>query len=480
MPVPFALSVHKFIDSIGADAGFAAIVGLALLALLYFAQARESASLRSQLDEAANRIASVESRLAQTVKTQLARQPAPTPPPAPTAGTGARGGAPPRPRPELGRAGAGNAFAVAPVGLAAPALGSATKLIPTPVPAGGPADPEKTELADGHTVFVAPATAAAAAAGAVAAARANAAAGAAAGAAGPGLAGGTTAVAPAPSEPLSDPPPVTPPPAVDLPRPAAAPVRAAPARAAGATAYAGGEPGRAAGARTTLPPSGGRPGTPLTRPGAETTGRRFPAVIGAVAGLAAAAVIVILLLSAIGGSPAPAARTTAQHRTGSTTRANPAFNPAHVEVAVLNGTAINGLASRIAGRLRTAGYRTGGIGNAATQTQTQTAVEYAPGARADALQVARSLGLSRSAVGPAEATTTQMCANAPGNGTSTTSAQTSCAAQVIVTVGTDLAGAGGGSTTGAAGTTGGGAASGASGTTGAAGAAGTGATGAAG
>ena len=36
--IPFAFSVHHFITSVGADAGFAAIIGLAILVLLYFAQ----------------------------------------------------------------------------------------------------------------------------------------------------------------------------------------------------------------------------------------------------------------------------------------------------------------------------------------------------------------------------------------------------------------------------------------------------------
>ncbi len=52
--IPFALSVHNFINSVGADAGFASIIGLAILVLLYFAQARETSSLREQRYEAAS------------------------------------------------------------------------------------------------------------------------------------------------------------------------------------------------------------------------------------------------------------------------------------------------------------------------------------------------------------------------------------------------------------------------------------------
>jgi hypothetical protein len=46
--VPFAFSIHQFVSSVGSDAGFASIVGLAILVLLYFAQARETAGLREQ------------------------------------------------------------------------------------------------------------------------------------------------------------------------------------------------------------------------------------------------------------------------------------------------------------------------------------------------------------------------------------------------------------------------------------------------
>src|SRR5437588_9790680 len=76
--VPFAFSVHHFISSVGADAGFAAIIGLAILVLLYFAQARETASLREQAYEAAQRIQQLENRIV-----QLGRQTAPAPAPAP-------------------------------------------------------------------------------------------------------------------------------------------------------------------------------------------------------------------------------------------------------------------------------------------------------------------------------------------------------------------------------------------------------------
>src|SRR5437763_8721300 len=62
--MPFALSVHNFISSVGADAGFASVIGLAILALLYFAHARETASLREEAASLAQRLQEAEVRLA--------------------------------------------------------------------------------------------------------------------------------------------------------------------------------------------------------------------------------------------------------------------------------------------------------------------------------------------------------------------------------------------------------------------------------
>src|ERR1700749_4394816 len=50
--IPYALSIQHFINSVGAKAGFASIIGLALLVLLFFTQSRETANLRRRADEA--------------------------------------------------------------------------------------------------------------------------------------------------------------------------------------------------------------------------------------------------------------------------------------------------------------------------------------------------------------------------------------------------------------------------------------------
>ncbi|MCW2954645.1 MAG: hypothetical protein JWQ48_3815, partial [Conexibacter sp.] len=88
MPLTYALSVHTFVDKIGSYAGFAAIIGLALFALLLFAQARELRRLRDWGAQAHDRIGELERGLATAL--DMARRPAPAPrQPAPASGRGA-------------------------------------------------------------------------------------------------------------------------------------------------------------------------------------------------------------------------------------------------------------------------------------------------------------------------------------------------------------------------------------------------------
>src|ERR1700761_2524416 len=69
--IPFALSISHLVSSAGADVGFAAILGLAVLVLLFFSQARETATLRRRADEAEEQLR----RLGAYVE-QLSRRPA--------------------------------------------------------------------------------------------------------------------------------------------------------------------------------------------------------------------------------------------------------------------------------------------------------------------------------------------------------------------------------------------------------------------
>src|SRR5579884_2185957 len=134
--IPAALSVHHIISTVGADVGFASLIGLALLVLLFFSQARETATLRHRADEAGERIQELEAEVADLAE-QLAAIPAEISVRAagPRVAVAAPGVAAAQPGvPVASGAGRGSALPpAAPAGMAAPALAAATRLIPDPV-----------------------------------------------------------------------------------------------------------------------------------------------------------------------------------------------------------------------------------------------------------------------------------------------------------------------------------------------------------
>lgn len=374
--IPFAFSVHHFINSVGAYCGFAAFLGLAILALLYFAQARETATLREHAYEAAQRIQQLEARIAQLVRQPQA--PVQAPQAQPAAGQRAPAAAPAQQRrPAAVPAGVAAApVAVgAPAGVGAPALTAATKLIPTDVP--GAPEPELDEEPDDYTRIGAPAGGRDPV---------------------PAAAVGTNG---ANHERIPPPAPagVEAPPRVQLRPPAPAPS-----------------------ARRTPPPARTQP----------SSGGRIPrGFIFLLGGLAIVAVVAVLLIvtSSGGNSPASnAGRTTNAPAGAPRVKHVAAFNPSTVNVAVLNGTSTAGLANRIAVKLTGAGYKQGTVTNAADQTRTQTVVAYLPGHRNDALHVATSLNLRPSSVQQIDSSTQAVAC--PGGCGATT---------VVLTVGTDLA-----------------------------------------
>jgi hypothetical protein len=380
--IPFAFSVHHFVNSVGADAGFAAIIGLAILILLYFAQARETASLRKSAWDSAERIQQLEGEVAALANSQAPADEAPASVPVQAAVAAAGAGAIAASRGRMPQH-AGTGIPVAPAGVGAPALTAATKLIPTP-------DLGPVALAPGPvpdaTTIGAPATVAAAAAG-IAAGRG-------AGSNGAGH------------------PPVAAPGSV-----AAASAAQAPPR--------GIRPGG------TTPPAGRRP-VPL--PAADRGGggpRRW--LLGIlVAVIAIVIVVVVVVVVTSGGSPSKGSNASAS--TGNTAarrhvaRRTPAVNPSTVTVSVLNGTAIAGLAHTVAQGLGTTGYKLGVTTNATDQTHTTTIVAYLPGFKQDAAAVAKSLKVSPSTVQPVDQPTQQIACQNPGP----------CSVNVIVTVGSDL------------------------------------------
>jgi hypothetical protein len=411
--LPYAFSVHHFISTVGADAGFASIVGLAILVLLFFAQARETTTLRTQLAEAGDRVQALEARLSQALRGATAA-PAAAPAPAPqsaVASPAAAANAPSAPSrvagpaiagtptPQPAATGAASQVATAaggpPPGVGAPAQGAATRLIPD------------------ITTVQPPVTAAATAAGAAAAG---------AGSGGPGTRTPTPAPTPA---------------AAPTPTPAPAPV------AANGTAAA---PPADAPPRIPIRPSGGSTSSARRPPAGShlaSTGRLAPAprarrVLVAVLALVAIAAAVIVLLVLTSGGSSNSTVTTTTSATGA--RATPARRhrsapasvvPGSVTVAVLNGTATNGLAHRVAVKLTGGGFRQGNVTTAVDQTRTATTVAYLPGQRKAALAVASSLNLGSASVVPADQTTRTVACQ--GLSTAACSAQT-----VIVTVGSDL------------------------------------------
>jgi LytR cell envelope-related transcriptional attenuator len=151
--------------------------------------------------------------------------------------------------------------------------------------------------------------------------------------------------------------------------------------------------------------------------------------------LAALGVAVAALLILTGGNGQSVASGNSGSHTGSGAHGgrhhSVAFKPADVTVAVLNGTQVYNLAHDTGQRLKGYGYKEGNITTAANQTQTATIVAYLHGHREDAIHVARTLGLHRSAVAPVDSTTLQVACPPPGR----------CRADVFVTIGQDLANA---------------------------------------
>jgi hypothetical protein len=129
-----------------------------------------------------------------------------------------------------------------------------------------------------------------------------------------------------------------------------------------------------------------------------------------VAILVAVVELVLLVAAGValltrGGSPqAPAAKTTAAHRTQATaarptvkirrhTAPAPKLARARVDVVVLNGNGRPGAAAAAAARVRRHGYRIGKVGNAARMSYTRSIVMYRPGFEGEGRRLAHDLGI---------------------------------------------------------------------------------------
>ncbi|MGO9321994.1 MAG: hypothetical protein ACLQBY_14490, partial [Solirubrobacteraceae bacterium] len=75
--LPFALSLSSTFTKIGAIAAFAALVGIAILSLLVFSQARELKRLREWAGRAPERAADLEQRVSTAAAVRVQQQQAP-------------------------------------------------------------------------------------------------------------------------------------------------------------------------------------------------------------------------------------------------------------------------------------------------------------------------------------------------------------------------------------------------------------------
>jgi LytR cell envelope-related transcriptional attenuator len=444
----FALSVEGPLKDIGALAGLVAIPGLAILSLLYFAQAREVKRLREWAGRAPERAQELQDRVAEqaartgTIPPQPARvtaQPLARPgggaTPAPQPGQPASRPATPAAAPSAMAAG----VAAKPGSAPPPAVGSQPAATPGSQPAAKPgtqpaATPGSQPAAKPGTQPAAQPEArpAPASAGAVApnpgekpAAKAQAtgtaptAKPATPPAATPGAGASATSAKPAP--PASGEGNAS---GASAPSPAGS---APNAGAAGSGRTTAREPSRAQPLRSSRP-SAAASGTPQRRARARGSrlGRRGAAIISAVILVLVVGALVILTQDG-GGSKArpqaqntlaPASQTARPKSKAKSTQ--PAVQRASTAVAVLNGTTTPGLAATVSDDLSRGGFKRGNVTNAADQQQAQTAVAYAPGFKRAADEVAQILKLK--AVTPID----------PG-----TQAIAGSDAQVVVTVGTD-------------------------------------------
>jgi len=369
-----ALHVSQRIKDYGSYAGFACVLGLAVLALLYFAQAREVKRLREWAGRAPERDADLQARV-----TAQAQQRAATPPtPAPAAPTAA-----------AAATAAGAATAATPAGQAGQA--AAKPATPAGQPAAQPAAQPGQQQPAPKPGVPAPATAAAA------------------------TAAGAASASPASAKP--DTPPSGDGAATSAP---STPLPATPAGANGAVDQPTQITPAPAGATATPKPTP-RPGQPLRPPAPAAAppadedhhGSRRTALMIAGGALALVVIAVVLILTVFTGGSSKNSPNTIGNSTTTTPSSSTTSNgtkPApisrgDVTVAVLNGTTVPGLARGAATKLQNAGFKIGTVTNAPDQARSATIVAYQPGHEAEARVVAKLIHVGTDAVKPIDQST---------------------------------------------------------------------------
>ncbi|MGH2834718.1 MAG: LytR C-terminal domain-containing protein [Solirubrobacteraceae bacterium] len=420
-----ALSLSSSVTKVGAIAAFVALVGIAILSLLVFSQAREIKRLREWAGRAPERAAETEQRVSAGASARVQRGSTPAAP---------QGRVVPRTTPlvsaPVATAVSASAAAVTPAAgqpATPPAAGQpvadAGPVAPQPA-AVAPAIPPESSSEAKEEEPKSPVQPTPSAANVAVA---------------PASAGAAVATEPEPREPASALAPATAAaqeatrsaPRAPLPPSPAAPKPAAPRSGAIAAAQAsssrvvGSRPRATAGAGATGAASRAAP--PVSGGRKDFRQERSPtrAIVLGVGVLIVVVLVVIFAVSALkGGSSTPtAAQTTTGSQTAGSTSQTPtttthrasqstgAASPGETSIVVLNGTGTTGLAHHLASDLKQSGYsRALASAGVPPGTHQTTVIEYSSGHRADAQGVARTLNVTQ--VQPMEATISGLASSA--------------------------------------------------------------------
>jgi LytR cell envelope-related transcriptional attenuator len=363
----------EIVQDIGAYAGIASVVGLAVLSVLYFSQARDVRRLREWAGRAPER-AEQGTGLPQPTPGKAMPQPQAQPQPKqPQA----------QPQPQPAKAPAVPAAAGAAAAATQQKQGAAPKAPAAPAPA--------------------PAGAGAQAAAKPAAATAQ------SGAAPAALKQETLA----PAQPAGNPGA----PAATQPKTAAPPVPGAPqpATSAASGGSQGGPP--PAPPQSRPQPAGAAPQqTQIIPPKSESWHQRIFGstrnLILAICGVVLLGAGVALALTQLSGddSGTPSGERAAQQPQGDNgtngggngqgagrqeRRNRPAIDPSTVTVSVLNGTTVPGLAARVSDEVETAGFEVGTVANSSDQQRAESVILFAPGHEREAAAVSRKLDIAQ-------------------------------------------------------------------------------------
>ncbi len=380
-----AASAGGLVEQIGSYAGYAAIVGLGIMGLLYFSQAREVKRLREWAGREPERAAELAQRVQADPNRRVVAQPLkPTTAAAQQQATAALYAS----------------VGATPPGVAPPA-GQLARATPAPAPVPGAAASGAPAAAPGAPGAAAPAAAAPAPA-----------------------APGATAATPTPTP---------------TPAPAAAAATATPPAAAAEAAGAGtasrspsAAPVYANGSanQDTRESAAARP-APLRASADEDEGRGLS--VGRIAlfvggGIATVLVAVVLMITLSGSESTPpkpndfgdtpagksqaGTGTTAGAASGAATSTLSSAARRATKVAVLNGTTRAGLARTFGDRIEKARFTLGVVTNNVDQAVPATIVSYTAGNRPAALAVAKSIRVDSGSVQEADANTTTAAADA--------------------------------------------------------------------